>query len=297
MLPINDDDQPSPHPCAHRPPIDRKVTLPLVGTLAVVAAAVLGGGCASLSALARGAGGLGVTPPTVTFQGATLAQAPGQRDLAAYYCPDVVSLPFGGARPLCQGFFGPQPPQTAMVVAFDLRFSVHNPNRIPIPLATVLTAATVFPEASAQKLGAVCVQLCGEGQPGCTGQPGPGACEASSRDIRSLSDFGNAAVNMLAAGGIAAAMGQPLTFQAPTVAANGTIDVTIRFAFGPEQLLSTLRQLATQSVGELKQGHQVSFAIPYRLEGTIFFDAGSVGRIAVPYGPAAGTWVLPTQRL
>ncbi|MBC8132030.1 MAG: hypothetical protein H7X95_03540, partial [Deltaproteobacteria bacterium] len=66
--------------------------------------------CALLSTLPGAAGG--ITPPSVTFQGATLAQAPTQRKLEAYYCPDVVPPPFGvpgGAAILCRGFFGAKP--------------------------------------------------------------------------------------------------------------------------------------------------------------------------------------------
>ncbi len=48
--------------------------------------------CALLANL-PGAGG--ITPPAVTFEGATLAQAPEQRRLEAYYCPEVVPAPLG----------------------------------------------------------------------------------------------------------------------------------------------------------------------------------------------------------
>ena len=51
-----------------------------------------------------------LTPPTITFQVATLARTPSQAQLTAYYCPEVVSVPFGGAAILCQGFFGARPP-------------------------------------------------------------------------------------------------------------------------------------------------------------------------------------------
>ena len=57
-----------------------------------------------------------------------------------------------------------------------------------------------------------------------------------------------------------------------------------------------MQQLAQQSVGELKQGRAPSFTIPYRLEGTIWFDAGSFGRIAIPWGPASGTWTMIGRR-
>jgi len=253
--------------------------------------------CALLNQLPGELGQARLAPPTITFQGATLARAPSQSQLAAYYCPEVVSLPFGATAQLCQGFFGPRPNPAAMAVAFDLHFRVANPNHVPIPLASVLTAVTVFPAKTNQSLGAVCVQLCGQGQPGCTGQAPPGACEASSRDVRSLGDFAGAAANLLVANGIAAATGQPLTFTAPRVSAASQIDVTVRFSFGPTQLLGTLKQLASQSISELRSGRSVSFNIPYRLEGTVWFDAGSIGRIAVGFGPSQGTWVLPTQGL
>ena len=53
-----------------------------------------------------------------------------------------------------------------------------------------------------------------------------------------------------------------------------------------------MRQLAEQSAGELQQGRAPSLAIPYQLEGTIWFDGGSFGRVAIPWGPASGTWTL-----
>lgn len=265
-------------------------------TLAALALAA-SSSCAMLANLPAGGGVGGLLPPTIRFQGATLVQSPSQERLAAYYCPEVVSVPFGGAGLLCQGFFGPRPTPTDMEVAFDLRFLIDNPNNVPIPLASVLAAVTVFPAASNQRLGATCVQLCGDGQTGCTGQAAPAACQASSRDIRSLDDFGAATANLLISAGISAAMGTPPTFAAPKVSAASRLEVVVRFAFGPEPLLATLRQLASQSVNELKRGQTVTFAIPYKVEGTIWFDAGSFGRLNVGYGPLDGTFVLPTSGL
>ena len=48
---------------------------------------------------------------------------------------------------------------------------------------------------------------------------------------------------------------------------------------------------------ELKRGHAPTFVIPYRLEGTVWFDAGAAGRVAVPWGPTEGTFTLPVQGL
>jgi hypothetical protein len=256
-------------------------------------------GCAELGLPpVAGPGAAPVTPPSVTFVGATLVRAPRAQDLAAHYCPELVSAPLGAGAFLCQQAFGPPPPPAAMMVAFDLQFHVSNPNQVPLPLATALVATTLFPATSSEKLGAVCVSLCADGVAGCTGAPPPGACEASSRDVRSLADFTNNALpDLLIANGLALAAGQPPSFVLPPVVASSQADITVRYTFGPEQLLSVMRQLAAQSVDQLKAGRPPTFAIPYRLEGTVWFDAGSVGRIAVGWGPTSGTWTLPVEGL
>jgi hypothetical protein len=257
----------------------------------------LAGSCAQLG-LPPLAGAVPVSRPSVTFAGATLVRAPSTRELAAHYCPELVSAPLVAGSFLCRQAFGPPPPPAAMMVSFDLRFHVSNPNQVPLPLASALVATTLFPATSAEKLGAVCVTLCADGAAGCTGAPAPGACEASSRDVRSLADFANNALpQLLIANGVALANGEPPSFTLPPIAASSQADVTVRYSFGPEQLLAVMRDLAAQSVGELKAGRAPTFTIPYRLEGTVWFDAGSIGRIAVGWGPAEGTWTLPTQGL
>jgi hypothetical protein len=270
----------------------RRLVGVLVAWLAVSSCAELG------LPMAGGFPGTTMTPPKVTFVGAKLVRAPSQKALAAYYCPDLVTGPFGSGALLCQQAFGPRPAPAALTVAFDLSFHVDNPNKIPLPFASALVATTLFPATEGEKLGAVCVSLCPEGAAQCTGEAPPGACEASSRDVRSLNDFANNVLpQLLISNGIALATGGAPSFTLPPVAASGTADVTVRYAFGPEQLLSVLRQLASQSVDELKAGRAPTFTIPYKLEGTVWFDGGSIGRIAVGWGPTSGTWTLPVEGL
>lgn len=239
-----------------------------------------------------GAIGPTIKPPTVLFTGAALVSTPSRQQLAAYYCPDVVPVPFGGAALVCQGFFGGRPSPAAMAVAFDARFKIQNPNEIPLPLASMLAAVTVFPGSGNEQTGATCLQLCPSGPGTCTAQDTATACQASTRDVRSLSDFANAAAGLIVSNGLAAVAGQPPSFTAPTISAASELEVVARFSLSPEQLLRVMRQLAEQSVDELKQGRAPSFAIPYKLEGTVWFDAGSFGRVAIPWGPAAGTWII-----
>jgi hypothetical protein len=233
-----------------------------------------------------------IKPPQVSFMGATLAAAPSQQALAAYYCPVKINVPLGGAL-ICEQLFGPRPTPAALTTSFDLRFRVANPNRIPLPVASVLAAVTIFPGAGNQKLGAVCLQLCSE--PGCTPRTTTDACQSSARDIRSLSDFTAAAPGLLFATGLALANGQPPSFSLPPLNAEAETDVIARFSFGPTELLGAMEALLAQSASELRAGRIPSLDIPFSVEGTIWFDAGSLGRIAVPYGPVAGVWALPLK--
>ena len=231
--------------------------------------------------------------PSVTYQGATLVQAPTQDEMAAYYCPQVVSYPLS----LGCGYFGDPPDPSSMTVAFDLLFNIHNPNHFPIPVAEMLTAVTVFPGKTSQELGTACVVFCSPDQLGCTGHPGPGACTSSSGDICSISDFGDATVDLLFASGASLAAGETPSFTMPEVVQDGDVNIQARFAFGADPMLATLQQLALQSVDQLSNFQSPTFVIPYRIEGTIWFDAGSLGRIAVGFGPTEGIWTLPTSML
>ncbi|MCG5055035.1 MAG: hypothetical protein KA712_18885 [Myxococcales bacterium] len=239
--------------------------------------------------------------PVVSFQDAVLVRAPSRQQLAAHYCPRVVDPPFGlrsGLEALCEGFFGPPPSAEDMKVGFDLQFHIDNPNQFPLPMGSALTAIDTFANRAggAVSLGAVCVQFCPEGVT-CSGQAAEGACRASERDVRSLSDFGQAATNLIIGLGAGLARGEKPAFTLPPIASGGSADVFVRYAFGPEKLWPLMQNLAADAKEELAKGRMPEFRIPYKLEGTLFFDAGSIGRAAVGFGPRDGTWPLPTEPL
>ncbi len=258
-----------------------------IGAGLVVATGV---GCESLTSLQA-------QMPTATYQDAKLVQAPSQQMMLQYYCPKVVHDPFGLTPIACTTAFGDAPADSDMKVAFDLAFDVHNPNHFPIPVAEMLTAVTVFPNNNAQALGASCVVFCSARDPSCTGAPRPDSCTAKSTDLRSLGDFANATANLVIANGVALVEGQQLTFKMPEVAQDGDAVIHARLAFGVEPLSNALEQLLSQTVKQVSQLQSVTFEIPYRIEGTVWLDAGSLGRVAVGFGPVHGVWTLPTDRL
>jgi hypothetical protein len=166
-----------------------------------------------------------------------------------------------------------------------------------LPLSEILTAITLFPSTGAQHLGAVCFRLCPPEDPACRGGQDPNACRGARGDIRTMADFPQAVANLLLAEGLSAARGQGVQFSAPKVLAGSSLDVVARFTLTPEALLPIFEQLARQSATELRAGRELSFTVPYRMEGTVFANAGSLGRVAAGFGPAAGEWALPVQRL
>jgi hypothetical protein len=241
-----------------------------------------------------------ISPPKVTFLGANLVRSPSQLNLSAYYCPKLLAQNAGlgiAADFLCSKFFGKAPAHDDMQVGFDLHFEVANPNQIPLPLSEILTAIKVFPGQSQQNLGAVCLSLCAPGDAGCLGGASTSGCAKAPGDIRSLADFPQAAARLLLAQGISAAGGPPAGFTLPKVTSASKLAVTARLALTPEAFLPAMEELARRSLGDLKIGKSPAFEIPYQLEGTVFANAGSLGRVAAGFGPAQGSWPVPTQRL
>jgi hypothetical protein len=254
-------------------------------------------GCAGLDQLLQT--GL-IKPPDVSFLGASLVKSPSQNELSAFYCPRVLQQRVGlgiAASLLCNRLFGQAPDPSAMEIGFDLTFRVANPNRLPIPLSEVLTALTVFPQRSNQSLGAVCLKLCEPGDPNCRGGTDGRGCQEAPGDIKSMADFPNAVANLLVARGVAAAGGQPAGFSAPKVLASSALDVTARLALLPSALLPVMEELARQSIEQLRAGKPIATEIPYKAEGTVFADVGSLGRVAAGFGPSSGSWPIPVDRL
>jgi hypothetical protein len=268
--------------------------LRFVGFASLAVAALAG--CAALGLPPPEGAGLGVQPPILTFEKVDLARTPSSGQLAAYYCPELVSAPLGGAALLCQGLFGARPLPATMAVDFDVSFKVTNPNQVPLPLSSLLAAVTVFPAASNQKLGAACVTFCPAEAPNCgTAGSNPTACQASSHDIHSLSDYGAAAAPLLIVSGLEGTAGQLPSLLAPKLAPAGDLHVVARMSLQPSELLATMRLLAAQSVDDLKRGRPPTFVVPYRLEGSVWFDAGAAGRVAVNWGPTEGSFTLPVE--
>lgn len=237
-----------------------------------------------------------IDPPKVTLQGISLADTPTQRSLSAYFCPKLLRERAGlsiGADLLCSQFFGPAPAMDALKLGFDVRLGVQNPNKVPLPLSSILSAITVFPGQQQGELGAACVSLCSPEDPEC-GQRDQNACPTGATDVTNAADVQAAFGKLLLGEGARLATGEGLGVKPPKVIAESALDVVVRFSLAPERLVPVLEQFARQSVGELQAGRMPSFAIPYQMRGNVFTGPlGSAGQLSAPFGPIDGLFETP----
>lgn len=235
-------------------------------------------------------------PPTAELQTVNLTAKPRNRELAAYFCSDLV----GGnilTDNACIAAFGRSPLRADLIFSFELVFDLGNSNDFPIPLVEILLALDVFEDQDAAQLGAVCVSFCDPEAEDCV-QAGEDACRAPDKEVSSLEDF-IPTVDDLIRIGVQAATGtldDNLKFRyIPGVADDGTpgaIEARVRFDLGLTAILGILETVAVGSTDDLLAGRAPTFDIPYNVRGSVFFDVPVLGRHALSYGPIDGLWSL-----
>jgi hypothetical protein len=232
-----------------------------------------------------GGGGQQAAKPTVTATPMQLQRYPNMRQLGAYYCPIVITDQI--ARLGCAVALGPQPPRESLIFQFGTTITVQNPNNIPIPALDVLLAVKLFNGQATEGIGAVCMSMCGTGDPTCTGQPKPGACTAGGPGIRTLNDFVAAVPGLIA--GLANGSVQN-ELRKSQIAARGNINMTLSFSLGIDQALRIIQKVFTQYAQAQLQQRAATLDIPVSGEGTVFVQLPIVGKIGVGFGPLTSTW-------
>jgi hypothetical protein len=223
--------------------------------------------------------------PAVTVGTLQMRHGPSLNELAAYYCPLVISDSW--VRLGCAVALGSPPPRNALTFEFGITLEIHNPNDFPVPAADVLLGLTLFDGLDAEAVGAICISLCGQDDPECTGAPRPGACEAQAGDILTLDDFVAALPGLIAdiASGRAAE-----ELRNSTILAGGNITLDLSFLLGVDQALSVFQKTAFNYVDALLEGRDATLSVPVSAAGTVFFRLPVLGRIGVGYGPFASRW-------
>ncbi|MBT9558080.1 MAG: hypothetical protein IV100_18750 [Myxococcales bacterium] len=232
--------------------------------------------------------------PSLLFDDAALVSAPSAREVAAWYCPEIIGDPI--TRLACAATIGVKPQPYEMQFHFELRYQVDNPNNFPIPTTEMLAAIEVFKGRDIAELGAVCVVFCGEGDIQCTGEPGENSCKADGNEITSINDVVNRLPGLLL-----------LTLDA---AINGTLDnlaqrlipattegfeIRIRFSLGLEAMLDILIEAAKGLVDQFMADRPLQLEIPYSVKGTIWFEIPLLGRVAIGYGAYENVWIIDAE--
>ena len=238
-------------------------------------------GCELLESLTKNV----ENPPTVAASTLALTKRPSINQLAAYYCPTVITDPL--LRLGCTLTLGSPPPRSLLAFQFGIHLDIKNPNNTPVPALDVLLALRLFEGQQSEALGAICLSMCGTADPTCTGQAKPGACQSSQTDIRTLNDF-EARIPSLITDLVTGKAEQEL--RKSMIAAGGNIQLDLAFVLGIDQALSVFEKVATGFVTDLLNGKSPTLTVPVQAEGSVFFEIQPVGRFGVGYGPLRTTW-------
>ncbi len=236
--------------------------------------------CAQLSQLENTTpGALKPNPPKLTVAEIALVHAPSADTIAKALCPQVAP------QPVCMMMGSPN--QADLAFVFSVAIDVANDNSIPLPLVEALAAFTAFPGASQKNLGSVCLSMCDD--PNSCPQGKPDAC-SSGNEVRTSRDYATAAAGFLL--NVATGQDKLDNLKIKTIAAHGTTRVIIKLALNPDMMVSLLSQLASDAIAQVKRGSTPTFSIPYSLEGTVWVNVQSFGKIAAGFGPTTGTWQI-----
>ena len=259
--------------------------VPLLGLF--VTLSLVAGGCAELLGALEGQSTLPVrpNPPNVRVAEVRVANMPTARDLAAYYCSQYLG-PF-----VCQ-LFGAQ--NANYQFAFDLDLEIANPNQVPLPLFQALVAFDAYPDArDPAALGKVCASLC-EDASRCSADAAD-ACSSSDPLITNAQTFANAAVGFLY--GVVTGTVDPRQVSVRTVPPAESVHTVVRLTLDAPKMLDLMRRLGRDIRDDLRAGRVPTFEIPYQIQGAVWVDVQSFGRIGANFGPHRDAWqIASTQR-
>ncbi|MEM9072100.1 MAG: hypothetical protein AAGE52_26575 [Myxococcota bacterium] len=230
------------------------------------------------------AGSRGTRPaaPDVRVAEVRFVDAPSAQELAAHYCAEV-------APPLLCRVFGAQPRDMKFV--FDVELEIANRNVVELPVVSALVAFDAFPDTAATHLGTACVSLC-EDPSNCVADAN--ACQSDEPQIRDLDDFARATADFLVAVGQGERSLQDLRVR--RVGPQDRIRMVLRLELSTSQMVTLIRETLRDAMAQLRQGRVPEFAIPYRIEGSVWVAVESFGRFAAGFGPVEGTWELTRTR-
>lgn len=232
--------------------------------------------------------------PSAELRSVALTEKPSYTRLGAHFCHD-----FAAGNPLlgagCTGFFGRAPALSSLRFGFTTTFALKNDNSFAVPLLEMLLALDVFEGTGQQALGAICVSFCEDPAAGCEQPTDP--CVADNQ-INGVEDFVPDIDDLItiaigaATGGGVDGLGELGNLGLRYIPANGETETAVRFDLDIDAMLGLIGELVEQSSDELLTGQEPSFDIPFKAQGSLFFQLPVLGRNALAYGPFDGSWSL-----
>jgi len=255
---------------------------------------MLAGACTAGGALVAAAGCNvlqdvmdGVDLPTGGLSRVDLLAAPTANQLLSWQCNEY----FSSSECDLVGL-GNVPSSSALLYSFDLVFDLSNPNtEIPIPLVELLLGLNVFDDAN---LGAVCVSFCDPDEDGCVAQQdAEGACVAdeSDGDDPSWEDL-IPTVDELIDLADAVASGDVDNQDWRFIPGGEDFEAHIQFDLASDIMVDLADELLGDALDDVLAGRNVSVAVPYQAEGSLFFDLPELGKKTLGFGPFEDQWDL-----
>lgn len=262
------------------------------GALLLIQLLAFVSGCGAFEGLHEDhTGGRRAPPPSprVRLVEVRLAHHPTDQQLGVHYCTQVAAgSRLGPAGVLLCRALGPAPSEQDLQFRWEIELEVTNPSSVPVPLVEALVAFTAFPDAAdPESLGAICLSLC-ENAETCPQSEEESACQSDEPAITDLASLGHAAAGFLTSVALGEERFEDLRVQ--TIAPHGTLRFVAELALDTEPMLALIGRASESAVAQARQGHAPELVIPYAVEGSIWVDVRSFGRVAASFPRTTGTW-------
>jgi len=223
----------------------------------------------------------GVSPPGASFLEMTVVQAPTANNAAAWACYEWLE------ELTCQGLgWDRRPGPNKMKISLDFAFELTNDNtEIPIPLVEILLGMTVIEDTN---LGAVCISFCDPDEEECViERNAEGACSMDDvTDVKQPEDLVPSVDDLLdLAEDIATGELEESNHAWRTIPPQDAVESHIRFDLSTSTVYRLGEELVLTALEDFIAGDDISLAVPYTVDGSLFFDVPQMGRHALGFGP------------
>jgi hypothetical protein len=223
----------------------------------------------------------GVKPPQASFMGMEVVKAPTANNAAAWACYEWLD------SFTCQAAgWDSRPGDQKMKISLDFGFELSNRNTdLPIPLVELLLGMTVIENTN---LGSVCISFCDPDEEECiVERNAEGACSMDDvTDIKEPSDLIPTVDDLLdLTEDIAAGEMDEENNTWRYIPPQDSVESHVRFNLSTATVYRLAEELVMTALEDYLAGDDISLAVPYTVDGSLFFNVPQMGRYALGFGP------------